>query len=73
MNNKVEIEEAVRQGRIVAIVRGFAPDICLRLAESYVKGGIRLVEVTFAQKAPETWKSLFPVKWKCWTAASTRV
>ena len=56
MNNKVEIEEAVRQGRIVAIVRGFAPDICLRLAESYVKGGIRLVEVTFAQKAPETWK-----------------
>ena len=56
MNNKVEIEEAVRQGRIVAIVRGFAPDVCLRLAESYARGGIRLVEVTFAQKAPETWK-----------------
>lgn len=56
MKNKVEIEEAVREGRIVAIVRGFAPDICLRLAESYARGGIRLVEVTFAQKAPETWK-----------------
>ena len=56
MNNKVEIEEAVREGRIVAIVRGFAPDVCLRLAESYARGGIRLVEVTFAQKAPETWK-----------------
>jgi 2-dehydro-3-deoxyphosphogluconate aldolase/(4S)-4-hydroxy-2-oxoglutarate aldolase len=56
MNSKVEIEEAVHQGRIVAIVRGFAPDVCLRLAESYARGGIRLVEVTFAQKAPETWK-----------------
>ena len=56
MNNKSEIEQVVRDGRIIAIIRGFAPDVCLRLAESYAKGGIRLVEVTFAQKAPETWK-----------------
>ena len=56
MNNKREIEQVVRDGRIIAIIRGFAPDVCLRLAESYAKGGIRLVEVTFAQKAPETWK-----------------
>ena len=44
---KVEIESAVREGRIIAIIRGFAPDTCLRLAEAYAKGGIRLVEVTF--------------------------
>ena len=56
MDNKREIEDAVLNGRIVAIIRGFSPDVCLRLAESYAKGGIRLVEVTFAQKAPETWK-----------------
>ena len=53
---KEEIVKSVREGRIVAIIRGFAPEICLRLAEAYAEGGIRLVEVTFNQKAPETWK-----------------
>jgi len=53
---KEEIVKAVRDGRIIAIIRGFAPDVCLNLAEAYFKGGIRLVEVTFNQKAPETWK-----------------
>lgn len=41
---------------IVAIIRGFEPDVCLRLSEAYVKGGIGMVEVTFNQKAPDTWK-----------------
>ena len=53
---KAEIENAVREKRIVAIIRGFAPETCLRLAEAYARGGIGLVEVTFSQKAPETWK-----------------
>ena len=51
-----EIKQLVLDTRIVAIIRGFAPDTCLRLAEAYATGGIRLVEVTFNQKAPETWK-----------------
>ena len=41
---------------IVAIIRGFEPVTCLRLTEAYVKGGINMVEVTFNQKAPQTWK-----------------
>lgn len=41
---------------IIAIIRGFEPDVCLRLAEAYAKGGINMVEVTFNQKAPVTWK-----------------
>ena len=53
---KGEIEKLVRDGRIIAIIRGFAPDICLKLAEAYHAGGIRLVEVTFNQRAPGTWK-----------------
>lgn len=53
---KAEIENAVREKRIVAIIRGFAPETCLRLAEAYARGGIGLVEVTFSQKTPETWK-----------------
>ena len=55
-NKKEEIKQLVQDTRIVAIIRGFAPDTCLRLAEAYSAGGIRLVEVTFNQKAPETWK-----------------
>ena len=51
-----DIEQAVRESRIVAIVRGFSPDTCLRLAEAYLSGGVRLVEVTFRQDAPETWR-----------------
>ena len=46
----------VHESRIIAIIRGFAPETCLRLAEAYAKGGIRMVEVTFNQKSPETWK-----------------
>jgi len=53
---KSEIERVVREKKVIAIIRGFAPDICLKLAESYAKGGISLVEVTFNQKAPETWR-----------------
>ena len=41
---------------IIAIIRGFEPETCLRLAEAYAKGGINMVEVTFNQKAPQTWK-----------------
>lgn len=51
-----EIESIVRERKIIAIIRGFAPDTCLRLAEAYASGGIALVEVTFNQKEPETWK-----------------
>jgi 2-dehydro-3-deoxyphosphogluconate aldolase / (4S)-4-hydroxy-2-oxoglutarate aldolase len=50
-----EIEDIVRAKRIIAIVRGQKPDVCLHLAEAFAKGGIGLVEVTFDQRAPESW------------------
>ncbi len=53
---KEDIEKLVRDTRIVAIIRGFDSDTCLHLAEAYARGGIRLVEVTFNQKDPATWK-----------------
>ena len=53
---KKETIRALMDTRIVAIIRGFAPEICLKLAESYFKGGIWFVEVTFNQKVPDTWK-----------------
>lgn len=51
-----EIKASVHEGRIIAIIRGFAPDVCLKLSEAYARGGIKLIEVTFNQKSPETWK-----------------
>ena len=56
MERKQQIVGSVLDGRIIAIIRGFSPDVCLKLAEAYARGGIRLVEVTFNQKSPETWK-----------------
>lgn len=52
---KKEIEEAVRASRIIAIIRNFSTETCLKLAEAYDAGGIRLVEVAFNPKCPETW------------------
>ena len=51
-----EIKASVLEGRIIAIIRGIAPDVCLKLSEAYARGGIKLIEVTFNQKSPETWK-----------------
>ena len=46
---KAEVLKAVEETRLVAIIRGMDPEICVRLAEAYAEGGIRLVEVTFDQ------------------------
>jgi len=61
---KEDIEKLVRESRVIAIIRGFSPDVCLKLAEAYARGGIRMVEVTFNQTSPETWAD---------TAAAIRV
>lgn len=53
---KEDVIRSVREKKVIAIIRGFAPDTCLHLAEAYAKGGIGLVEVTFNQKSPATWK-----------------
>ena len=49
--------EYVKQRKIVAIVRGLAPEYILRLGHAFEEGGIGLMEVTYNQKAPETWKA----------------
>lgn len=50
------IVESILDRKVVAIIRGYGPEICLKLSEAYLKGGIGLVEVTFDQKHPESWK-----------------
>ena len=50
-----EVIRTVLDTKIIAIIRGFPPETCVRLAEAYLKGGIRMVEVTFPQADPASW------------------
>ena len=42
--------------KVIAIVRSLAPEKTLALADALLQGGVRLIEVTFAQADPDTWK-----------------
>ena len=49
MDRREEIRSCIEATKVVAIIRGFPPETCVRLAAAYREGGIRLVEVTFDQ------------------------
>lgn len=49
MDKRKEIKTCLETTKVVAIIRGMAPEVCVKLAEAYRVGGIRLVEVTFNQ------------------------
>ena len=48
--------EYVIERKIVAIVRGLSPEYLVRLGHAFEEGGIGLMEVTYNQTAPDTWK-----------------
>ena len=54
---RASVEEGLRVGRLIAVVRGFDIDTCLRLAEIYHKADIRLMEIPFDQRDPSSWKA----------------
>ena len=45
--------ETILREKLVAIVRGFAPETVVEMAKAYVEGGIRCIEVTFDQTSAE--------------------
>ncbi len=49
--------EYVQQRKIVAIIRGLSPELIVRLGHALEEGGIGLMEITYNQQAPETWKN----------------
>lgn len=49
VGNKEEIKKCIEVTKLIAIIRGMEPDVCVRLARAYLDGGIRLVEVAFNQ------------------------
>lgn len=51
-----KIIDAVKEHKLIAIVRGVESDKCKRIAQALYDGGIRLMEITYDQKHPETWE-----------------
>lgn len=54
---KNEILNFVEKEKIIAIVRGIEAEKCVKVAKALYEGGIKLVEITFNQKDPESFKS----------------
>lgn len=56
MNNitREEVLAFVEKEKIIAIVRGVDPEACVKVADALYAGGIRLIEVTFNQKDPDS-------------------
>lgn len=47
----------ILEEKIIAIVRGAEPEQCKAVAKALYAGGIRLMEITYNQNAPETWQA----------------
>lgn len=43
--------------KLIAIVRGVEREKCLKVAQALYDGGVRLMEVTYDQKEPDSWKT----------------
>ena len=54
---KTAIKNAIKENKLIAIVRGVEPETCIRIAQALYDGGFRLMEITYDQKHPETWES----------------
>lgn len=49
--------QMMEREKLIAIVRGIAPEKCLKVADALYEGGIRLMEVTFNQREPASFQT----------------
>ena len=49
--------EQIEKEKVIAIIRGADADQCMKVAEALYEGGIRLMEITYNQKAPESFRT----------------
>jgi len=52
-----ELIRFIEQHKIIAIVRGVESAKCMKVADALYEGGIRLMEITYNQSAPESWEA----------------
>ena len=51
-----DILNSILENKIIAIVRGVESEKCMKVAEALYAGGIRLLEITYNQSAPDSWE-----------------
>lgn len=49
--------EQIEKEKVIAIVRGADATQCMKVGEALYEGGIRLMEITYNQKAPESFQA----------------
>ena len=53
---KESIKQAIKDHKLIAIVRGVEPETCVKIAQALYDGGFRLMEITYNQSRPDTWE-----------------
>ena len=53
---KETVIRAVEKYKLVAILRGVPEEKLVKVAQALYDGGIRLMEITYDQKHPDTWE-----------------
>lgn len=51
------IKNAIKESKLIAIVRGVEQEACIRVAQALYDGGFRLMEITYDQNRPTTWNN----------------
>ena len=51
-----DVIQKIEQEKVIAIVRGVAPELCMKVADALYEGGIRLMEITYNLKSPESFQ-----------------
>ena len=51
-----KIIQAVKENKLIAIVRGVESEKCVKIAQALYDGGFRLMEITYDQKNPQSWE-----------------
>ncbi|MBQ6839208.1 MAG: bifunctional 4-hydroxy-2-oxoglutarate aldolase/2-dehydro-3-deoxy-phosphogluconate aldolase [Oscillospiraceae bacterium] len=51
-----KIIQAVKENKLIAIIRGVESETCVKIAQALYDGGFRLMEITYDQKHPEIWE-----------------
>ena len=54
-NMREQIIQKIKEEKLIAIVRGIMPELCLKVAQALYDGGVRFMEITYNQNAPESW------------------
>ena len=54
---KKDVVDMIKQEKLIAIVRGVSPELCMDVAQALYAGGFRLMEITFDQKKPDSWEA----------------